>query len=397
MVRGRVLFVATVYSHLAAFHKPFIRMLQSEGYVVHTAASPSDGRKNELEDLGCECFDISFSRNPFYLASNAKAFLQLRDLLARNRYSLVHVHTPVAAFLLRLASTFQKQGPIIYTAHGFHFFRGAPLKNWVIYYSLEKLAKRWTDTLLVMNEEDYDLATRMGYKAQENLFLVNGVGVDLAFFDGQTGDTIRKELGLERNDVIVSCIAEMIPRKNHIEILKAWPEITEECPNAHLLLVGTGRERAKLERVVHNKEIANVHFLGFRSDVNNIISTSDVVILASKHEGLPRCIMEAMACGKPVIASNVRGSRDLVEHGVNGYLFQIGDKVAFVKYMRELIMDRDKREAMGRSGRRIIQEYSLDTVLSQVRHIYGRYIDLGHFARDWDENTAFEYKRETAK
>lgn len=374
MPSGKVLFLATVYTHLAAFHIPFMRMLQGWGYEVHAAASSAEGHKEEVDAAGVVCWEIPFARSPYSLG-NLEACRQLKALLREHRFDLIHVHTPVAAFLGRYLAKRMGQGPVLYTAHGFHFYKGAPLKNWLVYYAAERIAARWTDGLIVMNGEDYENACRMGFEPGKNLFYVHGVGVDLSPFEAPpAAGGIRREFGLAESDVVVTCVAEMIPRKNHDFLLEAWKGVAAGCSRCHLLLVGTGELKRRLEGRVKREQIPRVHFLGFRRDVPEILRESNIITLTSKHEGLPRCIMEAMAAGKPVVATDVRGSRDLVDDGRTGFLVRLGDAAGLAAALERLARDPELRTSMGAAAREKIREYSLERVLGEMSGIYGRYL-----------------------
>nr|BAL55460.1 glycosyl transferase family 1 [uncultured Acetothermia bacterium] len=374
-VQGKALFVATVYTHLTAFHIPFMKLLQSWGYEVHAAASSAEGRREEVEAIGVKCWDIPFVRSPVSLR-NIIAYRKLKALLTQEQFDLIHVHTPMAAWLGRLAVKRTNQGPVLYTAHGFHFYRGAPWPYWLFYYPAERLAARWTDGLIVMNKEDLERAKHMGFKEGENLFYIHGVGVDLERFSSvpENGALIQEELGLEAHNRVVTCVAEFIPRKNHDFLLDAWKLVAHAEEKAHLLLVGEGRLCKAIESRVQQDRIPRVHFLGFRRDVPSILAASDILVLTSKHEGLARCIMEAMAAGKPVVATDVRGSRDLVEHEVTGLLVQLGDVEGLAQAILRLIRDPELRQRMGQAGREKIKAYSLDHVLQEMAIIYERYL-----------------------
>lgn len=376
MSRGKVLFLATVYTHLATFHIPFMRLLEDKGYEVHAAASAAEGRKEEVEAIGVKCWDIPFARSP-YSPKNLRAFQELKRLLEAHHFALVHVHTPVAAFLGRYLAKATGQGPVLYTAHGFHFYKGAPLRNWLIYYTAERLAARWTDGLIVMNGEDFDNARRLGFEPDKNLFYVHGVGVDLTHYSplASPKEYIRLELSLSPTGVVVTCAAEMIPRKNHMLLLNAWKILSARCSDCYLLLMGTGELLSVLQEKVKEEQIPRVYFLGYRRDVPQILRESDIVTLTSKHEGLPRCIMEAMAAGKPVVATDVRGSRDLVEHGKTGFLVELGDVEGLVSALETLIKNEGLRKSMGKAGLEKIKDYSLDRVLCEMEAIYKRYLE----------------------
>jgi len=377
MSRGKVLFIATVYTHLAAFHIPFMRLLRDKGYEVHVAGCSAEGRKEEVEATGVTCWEIPFARSP-YSPANIEASRRLSMLLRGHYFDLIHCHTHVAGFLGRCIAKATGQGPVLYTAHGFYFYRGAPLKNWLIYYTAERLAVRWTDGLIVMNVEDFEHARCMGFVPGENLFLVHGVGVDLSRYtcEGGSGEAVRAGLGVGPDDPVVTCVAEFTPRKNHAFLLAAWSHVVEEVPKAHLLLVGDGPLNDVLRRKTARVKAKNVHFLGFRRDIPEILRATDVAVLVSKQEGLPRFIMEAMATQRPVIATDVRGSRDLVEHQVTGLLVKPQDVRGLTTALVRLLEDQQLRQRMGRAGRARIQNYSLDVVLEEIQAIYSRYLSF---------------------
>lgn len=372
---GKVLFVASVYTHLAAFHIPFMKLLQEKGYEVHAAASAAEGRKEDVEAAGVTCWEVPFVRSP-YSPANLHAYRRLRSLLRQHHFELIHVHTPVAAFMGRYLAKVTNQGPVLYTAHGFHFYKGAPRRNWIIYHNAERLAARWTDGLIVMNGEDFDNAQKLGFEPEKNLFYVHGVGVDLTKFSDPVAEkgNMRATLGIDPGDVVVTCVAEFNDNKNHVFLLEAWREFTERRDHVHLLLVGTGEKMGAMQQRVKQEGKPRVHFLGYRHDVPQILGETDIVALVSKREGLPKCIMEAMAASKPVVASNVRGNRDLVEHGKTGLLVELGDVPGLVKALERLTSDPELRAAMGAAGQEKIRDYSLEKVLAEMAGIYDRYL-----------------------
>lgn len=371
----KVLFAASVYAHFAAFHKPFMKLFQEKGYEVHAAGSNSLNRKDELLEMGVICHDVDFDRLPFS-KKNMRAIKELNALFQHHYFNLIHVHTPTAAFLTRYIASRHHQGKVLYTAHGFHFFKGASRKNWLLFYPVEKMAKRWTDGLLVMNEEDYSLGKRLGFKENENMFHVHGVGVDLNEFQEQSEETmdLKFELGLGPDTVVISCIAELSPRKNQMFLLENWKTITEQCPHAHLLIIGNGVDSEKIKAYIEENWVINVHLLGHRRDIPSIIASSDIVTLVSKQEGLPRCLMEAMASAKPIITTNVRGSRDLVDNGHGGIVVDLGDHEGLIKSFVTLIQDEQLRFNFGKTGQQKIQHYSLFNVLNEMEAIYSLYV-----------------------
>ncbi|MCG0274831.1 MAG: glycosyltransferase family 4 protein [Thermosediminibacteraceae bacterium] len=369
----KILFIATVESHIINFHIPFIRYFQEKGFEVHVATKLGSTQK-DLKEIEVICHNVDFERSP-YSASNIKALRQLITIMKNNKFSLVHVHTPVGAFLGRLAAKITNTKPVLYTAHGFHFYKGAPLKNWLIYYNMERLAARWTDGLITMNEEDYEAAKNLPLRNKNGVYKVHGVGVDLKkyFREEHVRKQVRHELGLKDDDICILTVAEMIPRKNHIQLIKAMNLVKRN--NIFCFFVGDGELEKELRQYVKSSNLDNIiKFLGFRRDIPELLAASDICCLVSLHEGLPRCIMEAMAAGKPVIATDVRGNRDLVRDGVNGILVPVNDVEATVRAIESLSLDEKLRQKMGREGMRIIQDFSIENVLKEMDEIYRIYL-----------------------
>ena len=367
----RVLFVATVESHLLNFHIPFMKLLQEKGCEVHVATKLGN-RQQEFDDIGVIKHNVDFSRSP-YSPKVFKSLQQTEKLLKEIRFSLVHVHTPVAAFVTRLACQRTNTHPVLYTAHGFHFYKGAPLKNWLLYYNMEKLAARWTDGLITINEEDFEAAKKFRLRNNGQVFYVPGVGVDVEAIQQRAAaidrSTKRRELGIDDKSTVIITVGELNTNKNHTQVLRALSELRKT--NLHYLIVGTGENELKLKKMVKQLSLQNnVSFLGFRKDIPELLSASDIFILTSRREGLPRAILEAMAVGLPIIATNVRGNRDLVKHGENGYSVQLDDVQQTILAIEALSSSKSLRESMGEINREVVREYSLERVLSETEVIY---------------------------
>ena len=373
--KKKILFIATVEDHLTCFHIPYIKYLQGKGYEVY-ASTKLGKRKGELEQYGIICHDVNFSRLASPLAS-LRALMQVIKLMKRNQFSLVHVHTPMAAFLGRLAAKVANIKSVLYTAHGFHFYKGAPWYYWACIYPIEYLVARWTDGLIVVNQEDYINAQKMGLKPNKNLFFVQGVGVDLkqVVDYSLSKNNIKDELGLDDKDIIISCVAEFTPNKNQMFLLGAWEKIAQEFNNVYLLFIGEGSCLNNLIKYVKQNSLPRVYFLGYRNDVPKILLKSDIFVLVSKREGLPRSIMEAMALGKPMVATNIRGNRELVEHRKNGFLVELGDIDGLVSSMKKLIIDDKLRANMGKVSLEKVKNYSLEKILVRMSSIYDYFLE----------------------
>lgn len=232
--------------------------------------------------------------------------------------------------------------------------------------------------MVVINKEDYTYAQSLGFIHKKNLFFVPGVGVDLNGYKVKISlKKIREELVIPNGKLLVTCVAEFSKNKNHQLLLQAWQKLDKNViGDIYLLLVGEGALEKHYRSLVDKENIPHVYFLGFREDVTDILNESDIIVLTSKREGLPRCIMEAMACGKPVIATDVRGSRDLLQHGKTGYLVSSNQVNELVHALERLIKDNNLRKRMGEAGRAAVQSYSIENILQEMELIYERYLPV---------------------
>lgn len=371
----KVLFTASVYRHFTTFHIPYMKMFQSKGFEVYAAANSEDQiEKVELESLGIKCIDIPFSRNPLSL-KNIIAYYKLKKLSKKFKFTLVHTHTPVASVLTR--RVFKKIGGVktIYTAHGFHFYKGASKINWLIYFNIEKIAAKWTDHLITINQEDFQNAKLLGY-SENQVSYVHGVGIEpqVPKNDFNKEIALKKEFNIKDNDVIVSCVAELNFNKNQMFLLENWNEIKEKCPNAKLLLIGKGDQSDYYLNYTNTNHLEGVVFTGYRRDVLDILQISDIITLVSKREGLGKCLLEGMICKLPCIVTNTRGPRDLVTENVNGYLIELDDDKGLISKFVKLLNDKQLREDMGKESLKIVEYYHLEKVLIEYDEIYNKYI-----------------------
>ncbi len=368
----KVLFVATVVRlHLNMFHTPFLKWFHDQGWQVDVASNNDYPDPEDCKIPWCDNFYcMDFERSPLK-AGNLKAYRQLKDLLSREHYDIIHCHTPMGGVIARLAaSASRKQGTkVIYTAHGFHFFRGAPLLNWLAYYPVERLLAGKTDMIITVNREDYDRACtfRAGTVAQ-----VNGVGLDLSRFvraDEETRTQVRRELGLEDGDIFAISVAQLAKGKNHQTLIRAVARLKD--PRFHLFIAGDGPMEEELLALSRELGVGNqIHLLGFRRDVFRLSSAADLFLFASVREGLPVAVMEAMACGLPIVASNIRGIRDLTGNGEGGILLSPRDDEGFAREIRAILDDSDRFARMKARNLREIQKYSIDAVVEQMAQLY---------------------------
>lgn len=372
----KILFVATVRSHIGQFHMPFIRELKARGVEVHAAFKDNSADKPGL-DLSAidKTFEVPFERRPLRL-NNIKAYRELKKIIDGNGYDAVHCHTPMGAVITRLAakSARKKGTKVIYTAHGFHFFKGASIKNWMLFYPVEKYLSKYTDCLITINSEDCELAHKKKFRAGK-IYKVHGVGVELDKFKAVDADEkarLRAEYGYDGDTFIMIYPADLSVRKNQPMLFDALQKIAEKNKNVKLLLPGQPIRLEEYKRMISERGIAdNVEFLGYRRDINNLVGLSDLSVASSFQEGLPINIIEAMAMGNAIVATDVRGNNDAVEDGVNGYLVPVGDSDLMAEKILELMNDREKLRTFGENGLDMVKDFSTENVNREMLTIYG--------------------------
>lgn len=365
----KVLYVTTVSRTINAFLIPHIERLIDEGYEVDCACSIDKEVDKRIVNKGCNIFDTPFSRNPLDV-KNIKAFKKLIKLQRENQYDILHVHTPVASVFGRLLKRKFTSLKTIYTVHGFHFFKGGPKLNWLIYYPIEKLMAKYTDMAVTINSEDFERANKIGIK---EVCMANGVGLDLSFYNHKLYDKkqCREKFNINDDDFVIVMIAEVNKNKNHEQMINAVEELIKENPKVKVLCPGDGPLLESMKEEIKTRKLDKViEMLGFRTDINEIISCSDVGLLMSYREGLPRNIMELMAFGKPVIGTNIRGIRDLIEEGKNGYLVQIGDYKKTFYALNTLMNDKELLKEMSQCAFDRVRKYSVDSVTEELLEVY---------------------------
>lgn len=375
MGKKKVLFVATVVkTHIMEFHIPYLKLFQEMGWETAVAA------KNDYEDPD-ECiipfcdhyFDIPFARIP-WKPDNIHAYQKLKKIIDEGNYDIIHCHTPVGAMIARLAAAAaRKKGTkVIYTAHGFHFFKGAPLLNWLVYFPAEWCLGSLTDVLITINKEDFEFAQK--HIRAGRIEYVPGVGIDTARFG--TGDhdraEKRRELGFAESDFLAITVAEMTKNKNHTTVLKAMALLKnrEEFENFHYLICGRGEQWPALEAEAKKLGISeHVTFLGYRHDVPQLCRCSDLFVFMTMREGLPVALMEAMSCGLPTICQRIRGNTDLIEDGIEGD-FVANSPQAVADAMMDLYHDPERRFRMGENAAKKVKHFDKDNIHRRMKEIY---------------------------
>ncbi|WP_415297332.1 glycosyltransferase family 4 protein [Clostridium perfringens] len=376
----KILYVTTVSRTINAFLIPHIEMLIENKYEVNCACYMDKEIDQRLIKKGIKIYNIPFSRNPLSL-DNLKAFNELIKIQEENQYDMIHVHTPIASIYGRLLKLKFKNLKTIYTAHGYHFLKGGPKLGWIIYYPIEKMMAKLTDVTITINKEDYEI-TKTKLKPKK-CYLVNGVGLDLNQYKPLSKEKQgfkRKELGLEKDDFVVIMIAELNENKNQIQLIKAMELLKDKYLNIKAISIGEGHKFEELQQEINNRGLKNnFKLLGFRTDVNELINISDIGILLSYREGLPRNIMELMANGKKVIATNVRGCRDLVCNDNIGALVNVGGVKETAEAIERYYLDDKSREKVYEAYKfsdyeyavRYIELYDIENVVKELKSIYG--------------------------
>lgn len=363
----KVLYVTTVSRTINAFLIPHINMLLDNGYEIHCACSIDKPVDKELQRRGVKIFEVPFSRNPLGIG-NIKAFIKLEELQRINDYDIVHVHTPIAAIYGRLLKLNFPSLRIIYTAHGYHFLKGGSKLGWILYYPIEKIMAKFTDVTININKEDYEI-TKEKLKPKK-CYLLNGVGLDLDKYkklSSKETQEKRKEFGLKDKDFVVLMIAEINKNKNHIQLINAMDILKDKYPNIKVLCIGDGTLKESLEKQIILRNLQNnIFMLGYRLDVNKLINISDIGILLSRREGLPRNIMEFMACGRKVIATDIRGCRDLICDETIGTLVNVDDYESTAKAIEKYYILNDKSFEVSKE----IRKYDIESINSELLKIY---------------------------
>ena len=370
-----LLFVTTIPATLSAFFVPIACHFQAKGWRLDAMAQGISASTKCLEAFD-QVWEVEWSRNPLDPQNLLVAPQQIREVLAQKDYDLVHMSTPVAAFVTRYAlKDLRKRGKLklIYTAQGFHFYRGgAPVRN-AIFLSLEKLAGRWTDYLIMVNREDEEAAKRYRIVPTKRIRYIPGTGLNVERYSRNAIPEaevlrVRQELGLPLGTPLFLSVAEFIPRKRHRDILRAFARLGR--PEVHLALAGDGPLLEKMRLLASDLGVQNqVHFLGFRRDIPVLTRASVATLLASEQEGLPNTVMESLCVEMPVIGTEIRGTRDLLEGGC-GLLVKVGDVEGLAQAMAWVLDHPEDAQIMGKRGRERMAAYDLHSILELHEALY---------------------------
>jgi glycosyltransferase involved in cell wall biosynthesis len=363
----KILYVTTIGTTMS-FFIPFVRRLLDEGHMVCIACNATEQIKECYREWGCSIFKINCSRSPLN-KGNLVAVYELRRIVAENHFDIVHCHTPISAACCRLACRkARQQGTrVIYTAHGFHFYKGAPRKNWLIYYPIEWICSFLTDTLITINQEDNLLAQK--HMHAKRVVYVPGVGIDLQKYKNRCIDVVAKRatLGIPAEAIVLLSVGELNENKNHSTSIRAIGGL-----DVYYMIVGEGERQTQLEQLAEEVGMKNrVKFLGYRTDIQELCLVSDAFVFPSFREGLSVALMEAMASGLPCIVSRIRGNTDLIDEN-GGALFN-PTKVNECKTALSVVLTMD-RFAMGRYNQDKVRRFGTESVLPRMQKLYSEVV-----------------------
>jgi glycosyltransferase involved in cell wall biosynthesis len=364
----KILFVTTISNTVNAFLIPHIDFLVKQGHQVDVAYNIVQEVNPELTELGCTVHNVSFQRSPLN-KKNYLAYKKIKELIKKEDYDIVHTHTPVASTCVRLACRRNEKVKILYTAHGFHFFKGAPLPNWLIYYPIEKWLSKYTDVLITINREDYERAKK-SFKA-ERIEQIPGIGLNTKRINNLVVNKCDKLgiLGIPRDAFVLLSVGELNKNKNHETAIKALAKLNN--PNVYYVICGEGPLKENLNKLTVELGVEKqVKLLGFRRDIAEFYKVADVFVFPSYREGLPVALMESMVAGLPVVCSGIRGNSDLIDNEKGGCLVSPSDFDMFAEVISKLINDKKVCSQMGLYNKEKIKKFDINIVSDRMGEIY---------------------------
>lgn len=355
---------------LSNVNRPCIEAAMKMGYEVYLGVNRANPEELECE-LDINLFDAHTFRNILDIKSNIIAYKNMMKILRSGDVEVIHCNTPIGGLIGRICGKRAKVPKVIYTAHGFHFYKGAPIIKGTIFKLAEKIMARYTDAIITMNEEDYKAAQEFKLRNNGKVYYVPGVGVNTIDYKNIVVDKkrVRSELGLNQEDIVLIAMGDLIRRKNYKTSIKAIANAAN--PNLHFLICGRGPELNNLQKLAKELGVERqIHFLGFRTDIKELLAVSDIFLFTSYQEGLPRSMMEAMASGLPCVSSKIRGVVDLIEDDKGGFLSNPDDIEGFADAINTLAENENSRKTMGANNRKEIKNYDIENVKEKIKEIY---------------------------
>lgn len=382
----KALFVTTISGFLPQFEKNDVRILQEKGYQIHYASNFNhpvyEFDREELKRQGIVMHQIDIAKSPLKIGSNIRAFWQLKKIIENEKIELIHCHNPVGSVVGRCAAVFNRRKPyVIYTAHGFHFYEGAPAVNWVLYYTAERFLSHCTDQLVTINKEDYGRAEKFPLRKGGRAVQIHGVGVDRKRFCPRPELRLekRKQLHIPEDAFHIVTAAELNDNKNQKVIIEAIARLGRK--DIYYSICGKGPNEKILRELIVKKGLKKqVQILGYRTDMEEILATADCFAFPSRREGLGIAAVEALCCGVPLIVSDNRGTREYAVDGYNSIVKAAEDIEGFQEAIGRLCSDKKYRDMLAGNCRNSAEMFGIEKVEETMRQVYGTADDIlyGH-------------------
>lgn len=370
------LIITTIGGFLPQFEMNDVEILQENGYTVHYASDFENPVYNinqtELKNMGLRLHHIDIRKSPFQLKNNIKAFMQLKKIIRQEQIQLIHCHNPMGGVVGRLAAAFcGRKVYVIYTAHGFHFYKGAPKKNWLLFYTAEKFLAHYTNRLITINHEDYERANKFRLRDKGKAERIPGVGVNTIKFQKKEELCIpkREELNIPKDVFHIVSVGEINDNKNHEIMIRAMAMLGEK--DIYYSICGKGSKEEYLSKMIRDLGLTRrVRLLGYRTDISEVLQSADCFAFPSRREGLGIAAIEAMACGVPLIAADSRGTREYLRDGVNGFVCKADCADDFVRAVQRLKASPELCRSMSENCREMAKHFSIEATDKIMRHIY---------------------------
>lgn len=364
----KIFFISNIAKGIGSFSVASIEAAKKCGFEFHIAANFANALPEQLvndeKKYGIKIHHIDFVRNPLNI-KNVQAYKQICELIRKEQFDIIHCNTPIGGVIGRLAGKKCRVKLIIYEAHGFHFWKGAPLKNWLVYYPVERILAHYTNAIITINKEDLNYARKMHLKPGGKIFYVHGVGTEIDRFSKIDTDRehIRTQLGLTAQDIMLLAVGDFTPDKNHMFVMRTLKHLPQ---NYKFYICGDGVLREKYENYIQSNELSDrVIFLGYRTDIPDILNASDLFVMPSKMEGLPRALMEAMAAKIPIVCSRNKGHLELIKDAE--CLFKYSSESEFLKCVPYALKNRDK---LVEENYQNLQNFRLSNVVEELKNVY---------------------------
>ncbi len=376
----QVLLVATVGGFVPQFELNDVKLLREKGCKVHYAANFSYNVYSVTDDLlkknEIDKHQLDIAKSPFKLRANYRAYKQLKSLIDRENIELIHCHTPVGGVIARLAAARSYKKPkVIYTAHGFHFYKGAPILNWCTYYVAERILARKTDVIVTINEEDYRCASKFHLRKGGKVYKIPGVGLNLQRFKREDDNNLKNDLhsDYKASKVKLITVAEINKNKNHQVVIEAIAELGRD--DIYYDIYGGGPNEGSLRELIAKLDMEKyIKLKGYTKEPEKVLKEADVFLFPSLREGLGMAALEAMALGLPVISNDNRGTREYMKDGYNGFVCTHGDITEYVKAIEKLSDSKELRKNMGDNAKITAERFDIKHTEETMRLVYDTFV-----------------------